>query len=172
MSEKNTQTQTQAKTTATPETKIAPSTGDLLLGDAKESARRLAAKQFIKMTREPLVALLSRHLDPHDEGMRAKVAAFLDTDLGEGIVAMLLSLGVSVIPTNQAEVAQLAQQLRIKAMTDVGDVVADLLMAPLREVLSVFIRGENPVLAALPAATANVAVPSFSEVSQPVQVNG
>ena len=85
---------------------------------------------------------------------------------------MLLSLGVSVIPTNQAEVAQLAQQLRIKAMTDVGDVVADLLMAPLREVLSVFIRGENPVLAALPAATANVAVPSFSEVSQPVQVNG
>jgi hypothetical protein len=146
------------------------STSDQLLGDAKESARRLAAKQFIKLTRDPMIAFLAGHLDKDDPSMRVKVAAFLDTELGEGLVAVLLSLGVSLLPVEHPEVKTLAQQLRIKAMTDVGDVVADLLMGPLRDFMSTVIKGAP--LAALPAGTNNVAVPNFVEVSQVQEVRG
>ncbi len=156
----------QASATAIPQ----PTTGDLLLGDATESARRLAAKQFIKLTREPMIAFLAGHLDKDDPSMRVKVAAFLDTELGEGLVAALLSLGVSLLPVEHPEIKTLAQQLRIKAMTDMGDVVADLLMGPLRAFMSTVIKGAP--LAALPAGTDNVTVPTFVEVPQPVQVNG
>jgi hypothetical protein len=137
-----------------------------LTSDATESARRLAAKQFMKMTRDPLVALLAGHIDQNDPSIKAKIAAFLDTELGGGIIAGILSMGVSMIPLEHPEMKVLASQLRIKAMTDVGDVVADLLMAPLRQVLSDFIRGEP--LAALPAASSNVIVPSFVEQLQHV----
>lgn len=113
--------------------------------DANDAAFRLAGRQFVKLTRDPLIAFLAGHLGPNDPGMRAKVAAFLDTELGEGLVAALLSLGLAAIPeTPFAGDApkRLARELRVKAMTDVGDVVADLLMEPLRHVIGDFIRGE------------------------------
>jgi hypothetical protein len=142
---------------------------DNFTSEATDAARRLAAKQFIKLTREPVVALLAGHLDKDDPSMRAKVAAFLDSELGEGIIAMLLSLGVAVIPFEHPEVKILASQLRIKAMTDVGDVAADLIMAPLRQVISELIKGA--ALPALPVATQNVTVPNFAEQAQPQAVN-
>jgi hypothetical protein len=36
---------------------------------------------------------------------------------------------------------RLARELRVKAMTDMGDVVADVLMGPLRQVMSLYLQG-------------------------------
>lgn len=118
--------------------------------DAKDAAYRLAGRQFVKLTREPIIAFLAGHLGPDDPSMRAKIGAFLDTELGEALVSSMLSLGLSAIPQTAGEIPKiLAKELRVKAMTDVGDVVADLLMEPLRDVISNFLRGE---VAAPPAA--------------------
>jgi hypothetical protein len=133
--------------------------------DAKDAAYRLAGRQFVKLTREPLVAFLAGHLGPDDPSMRAKIAAFLDTELGEALVATMLSLGLSMIPKTAGDVPQhLAKELRIKAMTDVGDVVADLLMEPLRNVISNFLRGEQAP--ALPAESAHIVLFPQAELNQ------
>ena len=134
--------------------------------DAKNAATRLAGKQFQKMTREPLVAFLAGQLGPNDPAVRAKVAAFLETDLGGALLAELLSLGLGLIPDGvSGDLPKvLSRELRVQAMADVGGVVADLLTDPLRKVISDMIKDVAPEAPkALPAESISlVRAPSTS----------
>lgn len=131
-----------------------------LKSDATDAAFRLAGRQFLKATREPLIAKIAGHLDPNDPSMRAKIAAFLDTELGEAMVATLLSFGLSLLPESTGDIPKrLAKELRVGAMVDVGDVLADLLMAPLRDLLSGVLRGVEKEAPSLPVES------SFPRVS-------
>lgn len=144
----------------------------MLEADATDAGWRLAGSQFIKLTREPLVAFLSRQLGENDESMRKKIGDFLDTELGEALVASMLSMGLSMIPQTAAgDIPQrLAKELRIRAMSEAGDVVADLLMGPLRQVATLYLSNVGPaVQAAVPAAIAEP-VRAPAEVKEPVTV--
>jgi hypothetical protein len=146
----------------------------LLEGDATDAGWRLAGKQFLKMTREPIVAFLSRQLGD-DESIKAKVADFLDTDLGEALLASMLSMGLSVLPETTGDIPKrLARELRVHAMTDVGDVVADLLMGPLRQVAVMYLQNVPATTrsepASLPTQSETVSVKVPTEVAQPVTV--
>lgn len=129
---------------------------DTLKTDATDAAWRTAGSQFVKLTREPLVGLLTRHLAPGDDAFRAKMAAFLETELGGAIVASLLAAALSALPTTTGEVPQkLARELRVRAMSDAGDVLADLLMGPLRQVIALYLQDPagapaQPAMGALP----------------------
>lgn len=113
--------------------------------DATDAAWRIAGAQLVKLTREPLVAALARNLGPGDEALRARIAAFLDTELGLAMITAVLSMGLSAMPAinlpgaGQHAVPRLAQELRVKAMADAADFAADLFMGPLRESLSLLI---------------------------------
>ncbi len=49
---------------------------------------------------------------------------------------------------------RLAQELRIGAMAELGDLFADILMGPMREVIAFYIKGEMPAaVAELPMGT-------------------
>jgi hypothetical protein len=109
--------------------------------DAQDAAWRLAGSQFVKLMRDPLVGLLSRHLGPGDDAMRARIASFLETELGAAILSALLSAALSSMPRAAGPVPErLARELRVRAMTDAGDVVADLVMGPLRQVASLYLQ--------------------------------
>jgi hypothetical protein len=89
--------------------------------DANDAAWRIAGNQFVKLTREPLVAALSRSLGPGDEALRGRIAAFLDTELGTALLTALLSVGLSALPAmpipgGAQVVPRLAQELRVKSM--------------------------------------------------------
>jgi hypothetical protein len=120
--------------------------------DRQSRGRPIA--QFVKLTREPLVGLLTRHLAPGDDAFRAKVAAFLETELGAALVASLLAAALPAMPATAGEVPQkLARELRVRAMADAGDVMADLLMGPLRQVIALYLQdpaGAAPTIASLP----------------------
>jgi hypothetical protein len=106
--------------------------------DANDAAWRVAGTQLVKLTREPLEAALAQQLGPGDDALRAKIAAFLQTELGSAVLASLLSLGLSALPQlpglGQAP-ERLARELRVRAMADAGDVAVDVVMGPLRQVL-------------------------------------
>lgn len=130
--------------------------------EAIEAAWRTAASQLLKTTREPLVALLSRHLGPDDPALRGRIAAFLETDIGTALLGSLLSVGLANLPGAVApQAGRLAKELRVKAMTDMGDLTADLLMGPLRQVVSLYIHGGVPVpeMAQLPGPSSEAALP-------------
>jgi len=149
--------------------------------DARDAAFRLAAKQFSKLAREPIVAALARNLGPNDPSMRGKVSDFLDTELGEAIVTGMLALGLSAMPKIMGETQdRMSKELRVKAMVDAGDIVADLLMAPLRQALGDLIRGTPVGVAELPAESIShprvdlslvttAAPPVTSEANLPVE---
>lgn len=123
--------------------------------DATDAAWRTAGAQFVKLARDPLAAVLCRHLGPDDPAFRARVAAFLQTELGASILSAVLSAGLSALPQASGPVPErLARELRVRAMSGVGDTLADVLMGPLREVASLYLRGEPetaPPPAELPA---------------------
>jgi hypothetical protein len=139
--------------------------------DANDAAWRIAGNQFIKLTREPLVAALSRSLGPGDEALRGRIAAFLDTELGPALLTALLSVGLSALPAmpipgGAQVVPRLAQELRVKSMADAGDFAADIVMGPLREMLSMFILTagtQAPAPASLDASTAEPAPSAFAQ---------
>lgn len=115
-----------------------------LKDDAADAGTRVMAKQFVKLAREPAVALLSRNLAPDDEGMRAKVAAFLETEMGTAVMQMLLSSALMVVPESAAggELASdISRELRVAFMADAGDMLAEVVVAPLREVMSKALAG-------------------------------
>jgi hypothetical protein len=146
----------------------------LLEGDATDAGWRLAGKQFLKTTREPIVAFLSKQLGD-DDSIRVKVAAFLETDLGEALLASMLSMGLSVLPETTGDIPKrLARELRVHAMTDVGDVVADLLMGPLRQVAVMYLQNVPATTrsepASLPTQSEHASVKVPTEVPQHVGV--
>lgn len=113
-----------------------------LENDAGEAAWRLAGSQFVKLAKEPLVALLCRQLSPGDDSFRARLASFLDTEVGSAILASLLSVGLSALPLPNPDVTQrLSRELRVRAMAGAGDVLADVLMGPLRQVAVMYLQG-------------------------------
>ena len=113
---------------------------DALQSDATDAAWRLAGSQFLKLSREPLVGLLQRHLGPDDSALRARIATFLETPIGNAVLGSLLSVGLAALPASMGDKpGRLAKELRVKAMTDAGELVADVLMGPLRQVLSTYL---------------------------------
>ena len=123
--------------------------------DASEAAWRTAGSQFVKLAREPLVGLLTRHLAPNDEAFRARLAAFLETELGTALLASMLSATLSAMPQTTGEVPQkLARELRVRAMADAGDVMADVLLGPLRQVMALYLQDPAGAPVAAPALDA------------------
>jgi hypothetical protein len=115
-----------------------------LESDASDAAWRLAGSQFVKLTKEPIVALLSRHLGPDDASLRARIAAFLDTELGTALLSGVLSAGLSALPMPNSDVThKLARELRVRAMASAGDTIADVLMGPLRQVAVLYLQGQG-----------------------------
>lgn len=109
--------------------------------DAGDAAWRTAGSQFVKLARDPIVALLSRHLAPDDASARARIAGFLETELGAALLSGVLSAALMAMPQNDVT-AKLGRELRVRAMAGAGDVVADLLTGPLRQVAVLFLQGQ------------------------------
>jgi hypothetical protein len=113
--------------------------------DATAAAWRIAGNQLVKLTREPLVAALSRSLGPGDDALRARIAAFLETELGAAVLSAVVSVGLSALPpvalpgVSAHAIPRLAKELRVKAMADTADLAADLFMGPLRDSLAMLI---------------------------------
>lgn len=123
--------------------------------DATDAAWRTAGSQFLKLTREPLVGLLSRHLGPNDEALRGRIAGFLETELGTALLAGMLSAALSALPRTAGPVPErLARELRVRAMADTADTVADVLMGPLRQVIMLYLQDASAVAVAAPEAPA------------------
>jgi hypothetical protein len=132
-----------------------------LQADATEAAWRAAGSQFVKLTREPLVALLSRHLAPGDESLRARIAAFLETEIGTAMLSALLSAGLSALPDSAgAAPARMARELRVRAMADAGDLIAEVLIGPLRQVAAMYLQDGTPATAPDPLAVLAAGAPS------------
>lgn len=135
------------------------------LEDGGEGLRRAVAKQFIKATRDPLVAALLRH--EKDENMKTKMAELFKTPFGEAILASILSIGLSYLPTKVPGKDVLARELRVMAMAIMADVALDLFMGPLRQALSTAIQDPAWVesIKALEASTAQAAEFSVTDAS-------
>lgn len=129
----------------------------ILKEDATDAAWRIAGKQFTKFTRDPIVAAIARGLGEDSEAGRAKVAAFLKTELGTAIYQGMLSTGLSFMPQATGDIPQkMARELRVSAMTSAGDQVADLLMEPLRQVATMYLSNAPQEVPALGQDTTSV----------------
>lgn len=139
---------------------------ETLENDAQDAAWRLAGSQFVKLMRDPLVGLMSRHLAPNDESMRARIAGFLETEVGTALLSAVLSAALSSLPRAAGPVPdRLARELRVRAMADAGDVVADLVMGPMRQVVALYLQDPGFQTSATSAAAPSLEGPRVAPVA-------
>lgn len=142
-----------------------------LKSDMGEAAWRVVATQFLKAAKTPIVAALQRQMNKKDRHTKARLEAFLSTPLGEGALAMLLSVGILTIPEGLAGETpkKISEELRVFAMANVGNLIADVIMEPLRAALSsTILNGSIPFVSSAPAATLNGVTPDKSAAAQTV----
>lgn len=141
--------------------------------DAQDAAWRTGGRQFVKLAQEPLVALLQRHLSPDDVGMRAKIAMFLQTDLGKAVVGSVLSIGLAAVPGDEKLTAitqRLSKEVRTESMSLLGDLVAEVVMGPLRSVIALYLQdAEGLIQQALPKELLEANSASSNVVEMPVK---
>ena len=119
---------------------------DSIADDTLEASMRAAASQFVKLTREPLVAALTSGLGMEDNATsRAKVAKFLKSPLGDALVSGMLSAGVASLPVRADLKSGIAKELRVRAMGTAMDEAADLFMEPFRMVTAQLISGQASI---------------------------
>lgn len=119
---------------------------DSIADDTMEASMRAAASQFVKLTREPLVAALTSGLGMEDNATsRAKVAKFLKSPLGDALVSGMLSAGVASLPVRADLKSGIAKELRVRAMGTAMDEAADLFMEPFRTVTAQLISGQTSI---------------------------
>lgn len=113
---------------------------DTALEDASEIGIRLGAKQLAKGVQEPLVNLLIQGFQLEDNpSIRNKIAAFLNTEFGFGIISMACSFGVQALPLGERAkpvLERLSKELRWQGEMAVTEPVVELLMTPLRSLLT------------------------------------
>lgn len=109
--------------------------------EASEAAMRMGARQLVRLVRAPMVAYLQKNLAPGDESFRKSAAEFLETPVGESLLSGVISAALSAMPLRDPAVAGLSRELRVKSIEGVGDAAVEVVMGPLREVLSTFIQG-------------------------------
>lgn len=114
---------------------------EIVMKDAEDAGVRIAASQLAKLVRDPLAALIARHLGPDDEGMRVRVARFLGTEIGLGIVQACLSMALQTLPPDSRGLtSRLSRELRVASMTRAGDALAEVVMGPLRAVIATYLQ--------------------------------
>ena len=114
--------------------------------DTREASMRMMSSQLVKLTREPLVALLTRNLGLEDnESSRAKVAMFLKSPLGDAMVSGMLSMGVASLPVKNDIKQLVSRELRLRAMGTAMDEAVDLIMEPFRTVTAQLISGQTSI---------------------------
>ena len=104
--------------------------------EGTEALWRTAATQTVMAVHAPILAALKRqHLS---EGVIEGIRSFLETDIGRATIAVLLGTALQNIPTfgNNPKVQRLASEIRIYGMTTCGNVVANIVMDPIRGVLT------------------------------------
>lgn len=112
-----------------------------LEADARDAAWRVAGAQFLALVREPFAALLQRGVAPDDAGFRARAAAFLETELGAALLAVVLSAALGALPEMGGTPTRLARELRVRGLAGAGDALAELVTGPLRAVVAEQLRG-------------------------------
>lgn len=103
----------------------------------KQALWRTIAKQSLKAVHEPLVALLAR------KGIEAhRVRAFLTSTMGRSLLAVMVGLAIEQYGEDE-NLWRLGLELRVLALDDAMDSLVDIVAAPLREVLTEAIKGEE-----------------------------
>lgn len=124
--------------------------------DLPEVQRRVLVRQLTKLVRDALSALFMRGLGDDSAEMRGKVGRMLQTPLGAALVQGWLYALAEGLGADEGLALEIKRELRISALFEVGDVVAELIRKPLQQV-----REKFPDLGAPAPKTESV------EVSQP-----
>jgi uncharacterized protein YjbI with pentapeptide repeats len=111
--------------------------------DMEDAAWRVAASQLVKLAQDPLVQSL-RRFQPNIPILPS--AQFFESDLGKASVSSLLSLGAAYLPPSPTS-KRAAKELRLLALTEIGDTIADLLTVPLCQIATDYLSGDAPQLA-------------------------
>lgn len=131
-----------------------PSFTSTLISDTSEAGTRVVAEQSLKATRKFLVALATRGFGKK-EGARIaeRITSNLESPVGEVLLAYVCGGALMFLPEkwNTPRAQALAKELRVRALAQAGNGLANLLSDPALDVILDYLTGEDAP-ASTPAA--------------------
>lgn len=123
---------------------------EVILDEGADAIWRSVADQYKETVKVPFLAALYRNLNiggngTMDKVIRAKVAKFLETDLGDSLFMYVLSFSTQFITYQKTMAQRLARELRVAAQAKIFSKVMTAFFGPMRAALDEVIRG-NAVL--------------------------
>ncbi len=102
----------------------------------------VAARQATKLVQEPIVALLLRDLPAGKDSpeFRARVAKGLASKTGAGFLSAALGGGTMLIPGEHPFLDLVGSELRQEGVSEIANELADIIMGPLRTVITDLIK--------------------------------
>lgn len=107
--------------------------------DVKTVSVRIAARQVTKNLVMPLATRFAQSLGKNDDTTRSNIADFLMTDIGQGMISVVASLGIKMapLPENMRNFAEaLGDEMRIQGEVAIAEPMVDMVVAPVREMLT------------------------------------
>jgi len=132
-----------------------------LTANAKSAGLRLTVKQMRKLLQDVFAAAIAGNSESE---LRQKISKRLKTSAGSALVTSALAGVLSGVAysTESHAMGRLAGEARTQAMADGANVIAELIMGPLREVLRGVLAGQQGAkecLAALPSDNGRIKAP-------------
>lgn len=107
---------------------------DALKGEGKDAAWQVAANQTVKAAANTVTSVMKRKKMSRTKV--AQVASLLETDIGKALFSFGLGAAISASPLGDgAKMKRLARELRVKAMREGGDMIADIASDPAIELI-------------------------------------
>lgn len=108
--------------------------------ETKQAAVRIAIRQMTKTSQVALATLIARGMNQDNEDGRKMAMHLIQGPLGTGVIHGVLSLALPMASSYVGEeyktkLEALASELKISAMTEVGDATLETVMAPARGLL-------------------------------------
>lgn len=141
--------------------------------DAKEVRRRAGAKQALRIGTTLIASGIGSKVTPE---AAAGLKMFMESPFGQAIVGLALSSTASLLPEEMRhpEVVALLREIRVGAVTEATDQVAEVVMAPVRDFVAGYLgdmKKLDPQLAAGSAPAPALAADTASVSAESVQTN-
>lgn len=116
---------------------------------ASEGSVRIVAKQLVARTRPILIDLLTKQFGKKDKNFAAKMSMMMESPLGAAFHAIVLSFLINAMPQKLRDkvpyVERVVEELRVSAVADAGNMVAEMILGPLSELATMYFQNAEEI---------------------------
>lgn len=135
---------------------------------ASEGSVRIVARQLVAQTRPLIVDLLTKQFGKKDRNFGSKLSMMMETPLGQAFHGIILSFLLNALPAKIKDkapyLARVVEELRVAAVADAGNMVADMVVGPMMDLARMYFDNAEEIAEGSVGILTDLGTPTEKEV--------